>query len=105
MSDIRQSKICKWLLGVKLIFITCYHKTLELVFIYEAFCVLVNCLLFVLVIEDSLEIYTPEHSYIMYAATKNEKKVWLQKLRTAVAQALHGEEANESYEIGNESNK
>lgn len=51
------------------------------------------------VIEDSLEIYTPEHSYIMYAATKNEKKVWLQKLRTAVAQALHGEEANESYEI------
>lgn len=50
--------------------------------------------------EDSLEIYTPEHSYIMYAGTKNEKKVWLQKLRTAVAQALHGEEANESYEIG-----
>lgn len=49
--------------------------------------------------EDSLEIYTPEHSYIMYAGTKNEKKVWLQKLRTAVAQALHGEEANESYEI------
>lgn len=48
-----------------------------------------------------MEIYTPEHSYIMYAGTKNEKKVWLQKLRTAVAQALHGEEANESYEIGN----
>lgn len=57
-------------------------------------------MLYFLAKEDSLEIYTPEHSYIMYAGTKNEKKVWLQKLRTAVAQALHGEEANESYEIG-----
>lgn len=53
-----------------------------------------------LVKEDSLEIYTPEQSFIMYAGTKNEKKVWLQKLRTAVAMSLHGEEANEKNEIG-----
>ena len=51
--------------------------------------------------EDSLEIYTPEHSYVIYTGSKNEKKVWLQKLRTAIAQALHGEEANERNEIGN----
>ena len=53
-----------------------------------------------LVKEDSLEIYTPEQSYIMYAGTKNEKKVWLQKLRTAIAMLLHGEEANAKNEIG-----
>ena len=51
--------------------------------------------------EDSLEIFTPENSYIMYAGTKNEKKVWLQKLRTTIAMALHGPEATEKDEIGN----
>ena len=56
--------------------------------------------LYFLVKEDSLEIYTPEQSFIMYAGTKNEKKVWLQKLRTAVAMSLHGEEANDRNEIG-----
>ena len=56
--------------------------------------------LILLVKEDSLEIYTPEHSYILYAGTKNEKKVWLQKLRTAIAMVLHGAEATEKNEIG-----
>ena len=37
----------------------------------------------------------------MYAGTKNEKKVWLQKLRTTIAMALHGVEATEKDEIGN----
>ena len=37
----------------------------------------------------------------MYAGTKNEKKVWLQKLRTTIAMALHGPEATEKDEIGN----
>ena len=36
----------------------------------------------------------------MYAGTKNEKKVWLQKLRTTIAMALHGVEATEKDEIG-----
>lgn len=51
--------------------------------------------------EDSLEIYTPEQSYILDAGTKTEKKVWLQKLRTRIAMALHGAEATEKNEIGN----
>ena len=48
-----------------------------------------------------MEIFTPENSYIMYAGTKNEKKVWLQKLRTTIAMALHGPEATEKDQIGN----
>ena len=51
--------------------------------------------------EDSLEIYTPEQSYILHAGTKTEKKAWLQKLRTRIAMALHGAEATEKNEIGN----
>lgn len=51
--------------------------------------------------EDSLEIYTPEQSYILDAGTKTEKKVWLQKLRTRIAMQLHGAEATEKNEIGN----
>ena len=50
--------------------------------------------------EDSLEIFTPEKSYIIYVGTKTEKKVWLQKLRTAIAMALHGSEATDKDEIG-----
>ncbi|KAL9985852.1 hypothetical protein ACROYT_G008301 [Oculina patagonica] len=49
--------------------------------------------------EDSLEIYTPEQSYVLDAGTKTEKKAWLQKLRTRIAMALHGEEATERNEI------
>ena len=51
--------------------------------------------------DDSLEIYTPEQSYILEAGTKTEKKAWLQKLRTRIAMALHGAEATEKNEIGN----
>ena len=54
--------------------------------------------------EDSLEIYTPEQSYILDAGTKTEKKVWLQKLRTRIAMALYGAEATEKNEIGNNEN-
>ncbi|PFX21648.1 Guanine exchange factor for Rac 30 [Stylophora pistillata] len=49
--------------------------------------------------EDSLEIYTPEQSYIIEAGTKTEKKDWLQKLRTRMAMVLHGVEATDKYEI------
>ncbi|KAK3728609.1 hypothetical protein QZH41_011691, partial [Actinostola sp. cb2023] len=49
--------------------------------------------------EDAIELYTPERSYTMYAGSRNEKKHWLQKLKTAIAIQLHGEEATDSSEI------
>ncbi|XP_032223512.2 uncharacterized protein LOC5522265 [Nematostella vectensis] len=49
--------------------------------------------------EDAIELYTAERSFIMYAGSRNEKKHWLQKLRTSIAIQLRGDEATDSSDI------
>ena len=44
--------------------------------------------------------FTPERSYIIYAGSKSEKKLWLQKLESALAGLLFDEDADDKKQIG-----
>ena len=39
---------------------------------------------------DAIELYTPHRPYTMYACSRTDKRIWIQKLRTAIVTLLYG---------------
>ncbi|XP_046858472.1 uncharacterized protein LOC124451915 isoform X3 [Xenia sp. Carnegie-2017] len=47
---------------------------------------------------DAIELYTPHRPYTMYTSSRMEKRVWIQKMRTAIVTLLHGADCDDQDE-------